>query len=190
MSQVTEIAKEEAADLAAHFKALDADFVTKFKEANIRGNSLSEFVYAMDHLDELMQLDECPKNKMLLSPDVLERNKVSMFMLFNEFYRLTNDEAWTMVPINAVVKESLQQFFEHKYLMVINFMIESLGVLNAKGTAKDLRLEVSGVKYLLQIDEITPKFELGVLHFNDLDTGLSLHIPFMKNRVDHLLNVA
>lgn len=166
----------------AIFSALDDAFVTKFKASGTLFNCAREFVYALDHLDEMTKLEGFTMGQIVMSPDI-EPVKLEAFFMFNEFATLSKNPMWKMAVPTPAARASIVEFFDWKYLSVIQTIMLRLEV-------EKLEVTLDGNPYSIEIDKITPYFRTSVLHYRDINRRMSIHIPFSKKRTDHSIGMA
>lgn len=164
------------------FEALDDDFVAKFKASNTLFSCAREFVYALDHLDEMTKLEGFTLGQVVMSPDI-EPLKLEAFFMFNEFATLSGNKMWKMAMPTPAARASIVEFFDYNYLSVIQTIMLRLEV-------EKICVMLDGNPYTIEIDKITPYFRTSVLHYRDINRRMSIHIPFNKKRTDHSIGMA
>jgi hypothetical protein len=178
ISSAIVVEEDEFEDAA---RALNKDFVERFMALNIQKAALREFVYALDHLHEMMEVEGCPINQTLVSPDT-EKHALQSFFLFNELYRMTNNASWKMTLVNKEIKAWIKEFFDRRYITNISFIMDRMGV-------DELELVYDNRAIVLVLNEIVPQSKLNVLELYDVAKKQGIKIPFAKVRAGHTLKV-
>lgn len=177
-SSTTDLFSDEAS-FSRIFGQLNPEFVAAFKDTGTLYDVLREFVYGMDHLDEITKMKGFKTNKMLESPDCAKMGQ-GVKKMFNTFAKFSKEAYWRMVPISQEISNSLQEFFNQRYITDIYLMM--LRMCNS-----ELEFTLDGNPYIVHIDVETPHFGCAVLDYIDVNRKVVVRIPFMKERLRQAL---
>lgn len=157
-------------------KSLGKELVAQCKSAGISEAVLEEFVFALDHLHELGGLPNFPNNRLLNTPDIVAGGCM-VVRAFNGLARHTGGVTPFGVAINARAMESIEEFFNYKYLNVIAQVLQALRVLHS------LNFKLDGVSTQLSLSFVSAHPEFGVLTYINVRDEITMMIPFHVKRI-------
>jgi hypothetical protein len=155
------------------FKAFGEDFVAKFKQADLPNALLVEFAHAIEHLDNIMEMDHFPTDRLITTPDVINFGEQAISAL------TANREIGRGVAVSENVLNNIQEFFDMKYVKTIHMVLEKFKI-------KGISFVMDGIPAFVGLTYQTNHARFGVLSyrvFDEKDGNPGLHIPFLINRL-------
>lgn len=160
-------------DVVKTFKSFSEEFVAKFNQANLPTGLLVEFAHAIEHLDNIMEMDNFPTDRMITTPDVINFGEQAISSLSS------NREIARGVAVSDKVLNNIQEFFDMKYVKTIHMVLEKFKI-------KGISFVMDGIPAFVGLTYQTNHARFGVLSyrvFDEEDGNPGLHIPFLINRL-------
>lgn len=154
---------------------LNLEFVIAFSKTGLEQDAIREFVYALDHLDELTRTPNFPTDRLLTSSDVINFGEHAIHVLGNR--RLHYTAGVSGVAVNDHQLEMIDSFYDHRYLVVINKILKAFRI-------PGIELTVDKQKYFVSINYTTNHPSFGVLTYKDMNNDLGTSIPFLLSRLE------
>ena len=161
------------ADVVKTFKAFNEEFVAKFKLTGLPEGVLVEFAHAIEHLDNIMEMDNFPTDRLITTPDVINFCEQAIVAL-----SATRDIG-KGVAVNEKILTNVQEFFDMKYVKTIHMVLEKFKI-------KGITFVMDGIPTFVGLTYQTNHARFGILSyrvFDETDGNPGLHIPFLINRL-------
>lgn len=160
-------------DVDKTFKAFDEMFVAKFNMTELPPRMLVEFAHAIEHLDNIMEMDNFPTDRLVTTPDVVNFGEQAVAGL------TSNREIGRGVAVNEKILTNIQDFFDMKYVKTIHMVLEKFKI-------KGITFTLDGISTFVGLTYQTNHPRFGILSyrvFDEKDGNPGLHIPFLINRL-------
>ena len=133
---------------------------------------IREFLFGLDCLVELVNDPKVPKGKFLNNSDVDER----LVEVCQKRARMENKQEYFGCQVNPATMDLIEEFFEHKYLRLITFVLAKVN--------SHLPVKVNDGTYLLYITkEWSTQTNTSVIYFRDMENEENrISIPFHRKR--------
>lgn len=155
-------------------KSFNPEFLKGFDESGLPAEMLREFVYALDHLKELIEMPNFPTERLLTTPDVINYGDEALQMLS---HRRNNPASRQGVAVNEAILENLQQFLDYRYPNTVCAILRKLRIPGVT-LVVDLEPRFIGVSY----NSGHPHF--AILTYQDMSKRASTSIPFLLSRLE------
>jgi len=153
--------------------AFNAEFVSRFQRTGLPEALLVEFAHAIEHLDNIIEMDNFPTDRLITTPDVINFGEQAVLALSS------SPEVARGVAVNEAVLNNVQEFFDMKYIKTIHMVLEKFKMRGVSFVLDDVPAFV-GITYQ------TNHARFGILSyrvFDKEDGDPGLHIPFLINRL-------
>jgi len=160
-------------DVVKTFKSFNEDFAVKFKQAELPSGLLVEFAHAIEHLDNIMEMDNFPTDRLITTPDVINFGEQVISAL------AYNRDVGRGVAVSDNVLSNIQEFFDMKYVKTIHMVLEKFKI-------KGITFVMDGIPTFVGLTYQTNHPRFGILSyrvFDEEDGNPGLHIPFLINRL-------
>jgi hypothetical protein len=160
-------------DVAETLMSFSEDFVAKFKQVNLPTELLVEFAHAIEHLDNILEMNNFPKDRLITTPDVVNFGEQAIAALSS------NREVGKGVAVSDAVLTNVQDFFDMKYVKTIHMVLEKFKI-------KGISFVMDGISTFVGLTYQTNHTRFGILSyrvFDEKDGNPGLHIPFLINRL-------
>lgn len=160
-------------DVLDTFKAFNEEFVAKFKQMDLPDRLLVEFAHAIEHLDNIMEMNNFPTDRLITTPDVINFGEQAVQALSS------NREIGKGVAVNDQILSNVQEFFDMKYVKTIHMVLEKFKI-------KGISFVLDGVPTFVGLTYQTNHTRFGILSyrvFDENDGNPGLHMPFLINRL-------
>lgn len=160
-------------DVVETLKTFSEDFVAKFKQLDLPNKLLVEFAHAIEHLDNIMEMDNFPKDRLITTPDVVNFGEQAIVALSS------NREMARGVAVSESVLTNVQEFFDMKYVKTIHMVLEKFKI-------KGISFVMDGIPTFVGLTYQTNHTRFGILSyrvFDEKDGNPGLHMPFLINRL-------
>lgn len=155
--------------------ALNTGFVNQFKLMGLAPEILKEFVFALDHLDELSRTASFPNNRMLNTPDVMECGTVAAHV-FNDFAKRCQDSSQYGCSVSDETMESIKVFLDYKYVATAYAILKDI-------PGNGVTLTLDGSPFSVKINRYSPHPEFGILRYENIKTTEVILLPFHLSRI-------
>jgi hypothetical protein len=159
-------------------RTLNPELVREFKQTPLQETVLEEFVYAVDHLDEMIKTNNFPKDRLLNSPDVAKTGSQAV-NVFNDFASRSHDKTQWGCSVGPETMASIQEFFDHGYLGNIALLMKHL-------RRESVMFVMDSIPMQMTLNRHTPHPEFGVLVFANLKDKTTTMVPFHLTRLESL----
>lgn len=168
--------KEDDVPLSDIRESLNKQFVSAFDDTGLPAEHLREFVYAMDHLHELMETKSFPTDRMLTTPDIVNYGDEAV-TAFNQVTRRVHDEHTRHgVAVSQAVTNSLQEFVDLGYPKVINAVLRALKI-------PGVDISLDNEPRFIGITQTSAHPHFCVLSYQDLGKRSGFSIPLLNQRL-------
>lgn len=160
-------------DVAKTFKVFNEEFIGKFRMTDLPEAVLVEFAHAIEHLDNIMEMDHFPTDRLITTPDVINFGEQAISALSS------NREIGRGVAVSEQVLTNIQEFFDMKYVKTIHMVLEKFKI-------KGISFMMDGLPTFVGLTYQTNHTRFGILSyrvFDEKDGNPGLHIPFLINRL-------
>lgn len=161
-------------DLVDIYAGLDPFFISRFEHTKLPKRLLAEFVYALDHLDEMIKLKNFQTGRLLSTPDIINFG-VEVTKIIS-----STDKMPFGVATHERVVENVQKFFDYGYLKTIHDILAQMKIPGIQVTLDGYQFFV-GITYNIA----HPRF--GVLTYRGAVVGeerrVDTYLPFLLNRL-------
>lgn len=160
-------------DVDKTFKAFSEEFIAKFNQAELPAGLLVEFAHAIEHLDNIMEMDNFPTDRLITTPDVINFGEQAIVALSS------TREIGRGVAVSDEVLSNIQEFFDMKYVKTIHMVLEKFKI-------KGISFVMDGIPAFVGLTYQTNHTRFGILSYRVLDEedgNPGLHIPFLINRL-------
>lgn len=160
-------------DVVKTFKSFNEEFVAKFRQAELPDGLLVEFAHAIEHLDNIMEMDNFPTDRLITTPDVINFGEQAVTALSS------NREIGRGVAVNEEILNNIQEFFDMKYVKTIHMVLEKFRI-------KGITFVMDGIPTFVGLTYQTNHTRFGILSyrvFDEADGNPGLHVPFLINRL-------
>lgn len=155
--------------------ALNVGFVNQFKLMGLPTDILKEFVFSLDHLDELSRTASFPNNRILNTPDVMDCGTVAAHV-FNDFAKRCQDLSQYGCSVSDVTMESIKVFLDYKYITNIYAILKDI-------PGNGVTVTLDGNPFAVKINRYSPHPEFGILRYENLKTTEVILLPFHLSRI-------
>lgn len=155
-------------------EALNPEFIKAFDGSDLQPEMLREFVYALDHLKELLEMPNLPTERLLTTPDVINYGDEALQQLSHRRNMSANRQG---VAVNNTILESIQDFLDYRYPGTICKVLRALRIPGVT-VVLDLEPRFIGINY----NSGHPHF--GILTYQDMSKRVSTSIPFLLSRLE------
>lgn len=157
--------------------SLNPQFVKTFDESGLPAEYLTEFVYALDHLAELLASTNFPADRLLTSPDIINYGDEAVNAFNHNSRQSYSSETRPGVAVSQATLDSLQEFFELNYPRTINKLLRAMKIPGIT-VSLDNEPRYIGITYGVA----HPHF--CILVYRDLGKEIGLSIPLLLQRLD------
>jgi hypothetical protein len=160
-------------DVVKTFKSFNEEFLSKFSMTGLPEAVLVEFAHAIEHLDNIMETDNFPTDRLITTPDVINFGEQATAAL------ATHRDIWRGVAVNDKILTNVQEFFDMKYVKTIHMVLEKFKI-------KGISFVMDGIPTFVGLTYQTNHPRFGILSyrvFDAVDGNPGLHIPFLINRL-------
>jgi len=158
------------------FGQLNPEFVAAFQQSGSVYDLMREFVYAMDHLDEISKMNSFKNEKLLNNQDIDSVGGREVNNMFASFAKSSRDPSWRIVPVGKDITESIQNFYYEGYIDIIYLVM-----LRLKMAELEFKLDGNLCRVFIQVE--TPHHQISFLDYVDVKRRVVVRIPFMKSRI-------
>lgn len=158
-------------------ESLNPQFVKAFDESGLPAELLSEFVYALDHLAELLASPNFPTDRLLTTPDIINYGDEAVNSFNHNSRQTYTDETRPGVAVSQATLDSLQEFIELDYPKTINKILRAMKIPGIT-VSLDNEPRYIGITYGVA----HPHF--CVIVYRDLGKSIGLSIPLLLQRLD------
>ena len=159
-------------------KSLNIGFVREFNETKLHTDVLREFVFALDHLNELVKTANYPNNRLLNTPDISETGSAAV-CTFNDFAKRAHEPPMYGCAVGEETTASIEEFLKLDYPRVISSLLKVL-----KRDSVMCTLDLDSVQ--ISLKPFTPHPEFGLITFNNYNEETVALIPFHLTRITDL----
>jgi len=156
--------------------SLNKQFVVAFDDTGLPAEYLTEFVYALDHLDELMKTPAFPADRLLTTPDIVNYGDEAVTAFNQSTRRVHDDHTRHGVAVSQAVTDSLQEFIDRGYPKVINAILRALKI-------PGVDLSLDNEPRFIGIVQTAAHPHFCVLSYQDLGKRSGFSIPLLNQRL-------
>ena len=160
-------------DVTKTLNEFNPEFVQSFAATGLPQELLVEFVYAVNHLDNLTEMFNFPTDRLITTPDIINFGPEACKALASD--QMLGPGA----DVNEEILDRVQEFFNMKYVKTIHMVLEKFGT-------KGITFYLNGFKTFVGITYKTNHARFGILSyrvFDSKDGNPGTHIPFLINRL-------
>lgn len=157
-------------------EVLSEQFLQAFDQTGLPETMLTEFVYALDHLDELTGTPNFPNDRLLNTADV-NRYGAEAVQVFNQAVYHNRNKSRLGVAVGPHQQRSLDEFLELNYPATISRVLRALRL-------PGIAMTVDNQQYFIGINLVTAHPLFGVISYEDMGNGLKTSIPFLLDRLE------
>lgn len=150
-------------------KLVNKEFLRKFDRTNLSKRYLQEFIYGIDHLEELTEFPGFPGDCILTTPDLINLGEQAIRVL-------TKHENAKGVAVSEAMLEHFQVFYDYTYLATIGKIFRGLRTSGINFTLD------KQVRYLGIVHE-TAYPHISFLVYRPYNQTYRIFIPFLKQRL-------
>ncbi len=150
------------------------EFIERFKASKLPFELLVEFVFAINHLDNLTEMNNFPTNRLITTPDIVNFGPDAAKALS------INSPIGAGVAVSEAVLDRVQEFLDRKYVKTIHIILSKLGV-------KGISFYLDGLYTFVGITYKTEHSRFGILSYRVYDVtdgNPATYIPFLINRLN------
>jgi len=157
----------------------NAEFESLFKSIMPDPAQLEEFVYAVDTLIEIGKTKGFPSGRLLNNVDIASREgKVAAIKRFPMLAVQTGVENMRGIAVTQEVYNLVSEFFDYKYLVLINKLLTASGFPFAAFTLDGVQYQFTLARSIATV----PGFS--ILRFTDTHSDVEVAIPFFSHRLN------
>ncbi|MNG47029.1 hypothetical protein D3C79_48960 [compost metagenome] len=166
--------------LQRHLSCLNKEISSLWDvERKLAMADLPEFMYALDHLDEITCTTHFKSNRILETHDTY-RLRSQVNRAFNDYRLHSKDTTWKIKTVGPGTWDAIAEFLERDYVNVL------FRVMRAT-TNNKLEITLDGQKYIVRLEIKTPHALYGVLEYTNVGEKKVLKLPFFLTRLSKSL---
>ena len=158
-------------------EVLSEQFLQAFDQTGLGDNLLLEFVFAMDHLAELVRTPNFPNDRLLNTSDIVRYGQEAV-SAFNQAVMRTRNKSRLGVAVGPEQATLIEEFLvDRNYPAVIGRVLRALRL-------PGLNVAIDGQEYFIGLNVVTPHPLFGILSYKELKGNLETAIPFLLDRLE------
>lgn len=154
---------------------LNQEMVDEFHVNGVGPALLEQFVFAVDHLDEMTKTSNFPNNRLLNTADIIAGG-TEVVSLFDDYAKRSREISNYGCSVSNETMASIQEFYDLNYLKDIHLVAKTFN-------RQVFNFTLDGIERQLEITRLTPHHEFGLLRYKNIATGLCTSLPFHLNRI-------
>lgn len=166
---------DSAVPLSEIRSAVSPQFVSSFDEAGLPAELLREFVYALDHFNEMMIQPGFPVDRLLTTPDIVNYGEEATGA-FNMAHRLLGSTTPLGVAVSQTITDLIQEFMDQHYAKTINTVLTALRI-------PGVTLSLDNEPRFVGITYTTDHPHFCIVSYRDLGKNVGLNLPLLSQRL-------
>lgn len=154
---------------------LNIGFVREFNLTPLTWDVLREFVFALDHLEELVDTHNFPNARLLNTPDIATTGQVAV-NVFNDLARRGQDQGLWGCAVGAETADVIERFLRCDYLKTLALVFKYL-------RRDSIMLTLDGLNLQIALKQHTAHPEFGMLVYNNFNNDTEVMLPFHLTRI-------